>query len=211
MFAYHFMVNAFRAGTAVAVVTAVVGWFMVLREADVRGSQPLGRRIPGRGRRSVAGAERQRRILRILRGGRARDRGRSPHDRTGIQRAVRGHRHGPSLRARVRAALREPVRGLSQRGDRVAVRELSRHHRCAGRHARGRDRGVPRGARGRVPAVALRLGRSRRRGGSGDPRPRSFGAVPRRARCRGRGSCADHRRAARVRPARRTGRSGAGR
>lgn len=29
--AYHFMVNAFRAGTVVAVVAAVVGWFMVLR------------------------------------------------------------------------------------------------------------------------------------------------------------------------------------
>ena len=28
---YHFMVNAFRAGTVVAIVAAVVGWFMVLR------------------------------------------------------------------------------------------------------------------------------------------------------------------------------------
>jgi len=37
MFAYHFMVNAFRAGTAVAVVTAVVGWFMVLREETFAG------------------------------------------------------------------------------------------------------------------------------------------------------------------------------
>ena len=29
--AFHFMVNAFRAGTIVAIVAAVVGWFMVLR------------------------------------------------------------------------------------------------------------------------------------------------------------------------------------
>jgi zinc/manganese transport system permease protein len=31
VFSYHFMVNAFRAGTVVAVVAGVVGWFMVLR------------------------------------------------------------------------------------------------------------------------------------------------------------------------------------
>ena len=31
------MVNAFRAGTAVAVVAAVVGWFMVLREQTFAG------------------------------------------------------------------------------------------------------------------------------------------------------------------------------
>jgi zinc/manganese transport system permease protein len=31
MFRYPFMVNAFRAGSAVAVLSAVVGWFMVLR------------------------------------------------------------------------------------------------------------------------------------------------------------------------------------
>jgi zinc/manganese transport system permease protein len=37
LFAYHFMVNAFRAGTAVAIVAAVVGWFMVLREETFAG------------------------------------------------------------------------------------------------------------------------------------------------------------------------------
>jgi zinc/manganese transport system permease protein len=37
LFAFHFMVNAFRAGTAVAVVAAVVGWFMVLREETFAG------------------------------------------------------------------------------------------------------------------------------------------------------------------------------
>ena len=37
LFAYHFMVNAFRAGTAVAVVAAVVGWFMVLRQQTFAG------------------------------------------------------------------------------------------------------------------------------------------------------------------------------
>ena len=37
LFSYQFMVNAFRAGTAVAVVAAVVGWFMVLREESYAG------------------------------------------------------------------------------------------------------------------------------------------------------------------------------
>jgi zinc/manganese transport system permease protein len=37
LFAFHFMVNAFRAGTAVAIVAAVVGWFMVLREETFAG------------------------------------------------------------------------------------------------------------------------------------------------------------------------------
>ena len=31
LFEFPFMVNAFRAGTVVAVVAGVVGWFMVLR------------------------------------------------------------------------------------------------------------------------------------------------------------------------------------
>jgi len=37
LFAYHFMVNAFRAGTVVAVVAGVVGWFMVLRRQSFVG------------------------------------------------------------------------------------------------------------------------------------------------------------------------------
>jgi len=37
MFAYHFMVNAFRAGTVVAVTAGAVGWFMVLRRQAFAG------------------------------------------------------------------------------------------------------------------------------------------------------------------------------
>lgn len=37
MWAYAFMVNAFRAGTIVAVVAAIVGWFMVLRRQSFAG------------------------------------------------------------------------------------------------------------------------------------------------------------------------------
>jgi zinc/manganese transport system permease protein len=37
MFAFPFMVNAFRAGTIVAVLAAVIGWFMVLRRQSFAG------------------------------------------------------------------------------------------------------------------------------------------------------------------------------
>lgn len=37
LFAFHFMVNAFRAGTVVAVVAGAVGWMMVLRRASFAG------------------------------------------------------------------------------------------------------------------------------------------------------------------------------
>jgi len=37
VFSYHFMVNAFSAGTIVAVLAAFVGWFMVLREQSFAG------------------------------------------------------------------------------------------------------------------------------------------------------------------------------
>ncbi len=37
IFAYHFMVNAFRAGTIVAIAAALIGWFMVLRRQSFAG------------------------------------------------------------------------------------------------------------------------------------------------------------------------------
>ncbi|HEX3620768.1 MAG TPA: metal ABC transporter permease [Acidimicrobiales bacterium] len=37
LFAFHFMVNAFRAGTLVAVAAALIGWFMVLRRQSFAG------------------------------------------------------------------------------------------------------------------------------------------------------------------------------
>jgi zinc/manganese transport system permease protein len=37
MFQFHFMVNAFRAGTAVAIIAAAVGWFTVLRQQTFAG------------------------------------------------------------------------------------------------------------------------------------------------------------------------------
>src|SRR6202008_3425970 len=37
LFEFHFMVNAFRAGTAVAIAAAAGGWFMVLRRQPFAG------------------------------------------------------------------------------------------------------------------------------------------------------------------------------
>ncbi|HVE19698.1 MAG TPA: metal ABC transporter permease, partial [Ilumatobacteraceae bacterium] len=37
MFGFPFMVNAFRAGTIVAILAAVIGWFMVLRRQTFAG------------------------------------------------------------------------------------------------------------------------------------------------------------------------------
>ena len=37
LFEFHFMVNAFRAGTVVAVAAALIGWFMVLRRQSFAG------------------------------------------------------------------------------------------------------------------------------------------------------------------------------
>jgi zinc/manganese transport system permease protein len=47
MFSYPFMVNAFRAGTIVAVIGAVVGWYMVLRKQTFAGHSLSVAAFPG--------------------------------------------------------------------------------------------------------------------------------------------------------------------
>jgi zinc/manganese transport system permease protein len=47
MFTYPFMVNAFRAGTIVAIVGAVVGWYMVLRKQTFAGHTLSVAAFPG--------------------------------------------------------------------------------------------------------------------------------------------------------------------
>ena len=48
MFTFPFMVNAFRAGTIVAVVAGVAGWFMVLRKQTFAGHTLALIAFPGR-------------------------------------------------------------------------------------------------------------------------------------------------------------------
>ena len=55
MLAYPFMVNAFRAGAAVAVVTGVVGWFMVLRRQSFAGHTIAVVGFPGAAGAAVLG------------------------------------------------------------------------------------------------------------------------------------------------------------
>jgi zinc/manganese transport system permease protein len=47
MFAYPFMVNAFRAGTIVAILGAIVGWYMVLRKQTFAGHTLSVAAFPG--------------------------------------------------------------------------------------------------------------------------------------------------------------------
>ena len=47
MWAYPFMVNAFRAGAVVAVVAGVIGWFMVLRRQTFAGHTLALSAFPG--------------------------------------------------------------------------------------------------------------------------------------------------------------------
>lgn len=47
LFAYHFMVNAFRAGTVVAITAGLLGWFMVLRSQSFAGHTMAVAGFPG--------------------------------------------------------------------------------------------------------------------------------------------------------------------
>jgi zinc/manganese transport system permease protein len=55
MFAFPFMVNAFRAGTIVAVLAAVIGWFMVLRRQTFAGHTLALVGFPGAAGASLVG------------------------------------------------------------------------------------------------------------------------------------------------------------
>ena len=72
---YRFMVDAFVAGTIVAVVAAPIGWFMVLRRQTFAGHTLARRRLPRRGRSRADRLQRQPRLLRVLPRCRARDLG----------------------------------------------------------------------------------------------------------------------------------------
>ena len=62
----RFMADAFRAGTIVAVVAAVIGWFMVLRRQTLRRSHAVAGRVPRRRRCDAHRGQRRVRRLRLL-------------------------------------------------------------------------------------------------------------------------------------------------
>jgi zinc/manganese transport system permease protein len=59
MFAFPFMVNAFRAGTIVAILAAVIGWFMVLRRQTFAGHTLALVGFPGAAGASLIGVSTQ--------------------------------------------------------------------------------------------------------------------------------------------------------
>ena len=59
MFAFPFMVNAFRAGTIVAILAAVIGWFMVLRRQTFAGHTLALVGFPGAAGASLVGVSTQ--------------------------------------------------------------------------------------------------------------------------------------------------------
>ena len=55
LFAYQFMVNALEAGTIVAVMAGVVGWYMVLRRQSFAGHTIAVMSFPGAAGAALAG------------------------------------------------------------------------------------------------------------------------------------------------------------
>ena len=113
MWSLPFMLNAFRAGTIVAVLAAVVGWFMVLRRQSFAGHTLALVGFPGAAAAVWLGPERRRRLLRVRPRRRAGHRASRPA-RAGspAQRGVRRHRHRPGVRARRRDAVRRLYGGF---------------------------------------------------------------------------------------------------
>ena len=158
------MVNAFRAGTIVAVLAGAIGWFMVLRRQSFAGHTLAVVSFPGAAGRDLARRERDVGLLRRVHRRRARHRnGAPPGVRPRTQRRVRGHRHRPSVRVGLRRAVRQPLRRIPQQPHRPAVRHVPRDLRPPGRHLVGRRGGRAGGARRDRAAAVLRHRRPRRR------------------------------------------------
>ena len=205
--AYHFMVNALEAGTAVAVMAGAIGWFMVLRRQTFAGHTLAVIAFPGRRGCEPCGPAARSGLLRRLRGG---GRSRSPASPPTARRqpsadesAAIGHRAG--VRARPRVPVRRPLPRLAERSRRAAVRHVPRHHRQR-RYADARAES--RAGACSLLAVAGRpllfasvdgdVARARRRSCG-----RALARLPALARPGGGGHEPDHRRAARLRPPRR--------
>ena len=75
---YPFMVNALEAGTTVAVMASVVGWFMVLRRQTFAGHTLSIMSFPGASAAALAGDSSRGGVLRLLHARSARPRRRFP-------------------------------------------------------------------------------------------------------------------------------------
>ena len=184
LLAYPFMVNALEAGTIVAVIAGVIGWFMVLRRETFAGHTLSVMAFPGAAAPRCSGCPPRVGLPHLLRRRRARDR-----------RGRRRQRGDTAARSPRSSARCRPPRWRcgflfvslysgSWRLREPAVRQLPRHHRRAGAHPRDRRRrcrwrffAVDR------PAAAVRLGRRACRARAWVPVRALSSRVP--ARCSG--------------------------
>ena len=196
------MVHALEAGTIVAVMAGVIGWFMVLRRQTFAGHTLSVIAFPGRFGRGPRGRPAGGRLLRRLRARRGGARRRRRH---------RGAASQPSRRRSARSARSALALGFlfvslyhgnPQRARLAALRDVPRDHVGTGDHARGRRRRVGRRRRPRPRPLLFASVDPRWPEARGVPVRAARARVPARARACGRGDESDHRRAARLRAAR---------
>ena len=125
LLSYQFMVNALEAGTIVAVMAGVVGWYMVLRRQSFAGHTVAVMAFPGASGAALAGLPERARLLPGLRPGRADDRTLRPHGQAWAQRRVGRDRCCAGRRPGRRLSLPQPL----QRGAGAARVAALRHVR----------------------------------------------------------------------------------
>ena len=113
--AYPFMVNALEAGTIVAVMAGVVGWFMVLRRETFAGHTLSVMAFPGAtfalllGLSAAVGYYTFCGACALVIGAAA------AGTTTAPRRGIRRHRHRPGVRAGVRVSVPQPLPGRARR------------------------------------------------------------------------------------------------
>ena len=125
---YPFMVNAFRAGAIVAVLSSLVGWFVVLRRQSFVGHTLAVVGFPGAAGAILIGVSAAYGLFGFAIAA-ALVIGLAPHSVWAQpQRGVRSHRHGAGRRTRLRVLVRHSLRRAAQRGRLDALRQLPGCH-----------------------------------------------------------------------------------
>ena len=126
---YHFMINALLAGSAVAVMAALVGWMMVLRRETFAGHTLAMMAFPGAAAAALAGVPAALGYLLFCGGGRARDRAPARRERAPGARRRRASASCRRWRSALGLPVREPLRRRARRPREPAVRRRARRLR----------------------------------------------------------------------------------
>ena len=126
------MVNALEAGTIVAVMAGVTGWFMVLRRQTFAGHTLSVIAFPGAAAATLAGLPLASATSASAALGRAGRSPRSPAPRRSLERRDRGDRHVQALALALGFLFVSLYHGILERPGLAAVRHLPRHHRASG-------------------------------------------------------------------------------